>query len=268
MGRVLFFVFDFLSSRRRLWPSDSVARVSFDWQLLRFFFGSNKNQILFRFFFLLFLSGVFEDYEFWRADSFGLVDSLLIGGRAAARESLASPVVFLFLSTILWILTANRLCLVDRVWSAAKMCRGNLWRPPSLLLLGIDEDSWGFFQCWNRIFFFISFRRLGLPAELLLTNLWYPPFSFVHDVFFLSEVILDCWINGILRNPAILKWIQSQRCRLSRIPRNFGSRTDRLANVAPKWYWRIPDDSKASYKILKNLGNSLKNKERIVNNLW
>ncbi len=40
--------------------------------------------------------------------------------------------------------------------------------------------------------FFISFRRLGLPAELLLTNLWYPPFSFVHDVFFLSEVILDC----------------------------------------------------------------------------
>ncbi len=64
MGRVLFFVFDFLSSRRRLWPSDSVARVSFDWQLLRFFFGSNKNQILFRFFFLLFLSGVFEDYEF------------------------------------------------------------------------------------------------------------------------------------------------------------------------------------------------------------
>ena len=121
------------------------------------FFGSNKNQILFRFFFLLFLSGVFEDYEFWRADSFGLVDSLLIGGRAAARESLASPVVFLFLSTILWILTANRLCLVDRVWSAAKMCRGNLWRPPSLLLLGIDEDSWGFFQCWNRIFFLFLF---------------------------------------------------------------------------------------------------------------
>ena len=54
MGRVLFFVFDFLSSRRRLWPSDSVARVSFDWQLLRFFLVQIKIKSCFAFSFFYF----------------------------------------------------------------------------------------------------------------------------------------------------------------------------------------------------------------------
>ena len=91
MGRVLFFVFDFLSSRRRLWPSDSVARVSFDWQLLRFFLVQIKIKSCFAFSFFYFW------VEYSRTTSF--------------EERTA----------LVWSI---------RFWLAAELRLVNLWHPP------------------------------------------------------------------------------------------------------------------------------------------